>query len=204
MSNDETISAREEDGRRLAQSREAILRKVRLARPPAAPLPEIQVERAGPPGEELVARFTSALEAAAGAVWRAAGVEEAVASAYPDAAMVASPEPGWDFAPLADRDPADVDVLVCRGDFGVAENGAVWLPESRMGIRAAPYLAQHLVLVLDRAQIVPDMHHAYARLDVAEEGFGAFIAGPSKTADIEQSLVIGAHGPRSLTVLLVG
>ena len=97
---------------------------------------------------------------------------------------------------------AGLDVLVCPGELGVAENGAVWLGESGMGPRAAPFLTQHLVLVLDRSVIVPDMHAAYDTLDVAREGYGVFVAGPSKTADIEQALVIGAHGPRSLTVLL--
>lgn len=196
MSGDERTSTR--------GSREAILEAVRRARPPAAPLPEI--DDASPGTDDLVARFKLSLEAAAGAVWRAGegGVEAAVGSAYPQAGLVASPEPAWAFDPLTAHDPEDVYVLVCRGAFGVAENGAVWLPESRMGMRAAPYLAQHLVLVVDRREMVPNMHAAYARIDIAAEGFGAFIAGPSKTADIEQSLVIGAHGPRSLTVLLEG
>lgn len=184
------------------KSRAAILEAVRRGKPPGRPQPEMRINP--PAAGDLVAPFTSALEAAAGAVWSVEDgrVETAVASAYPQAKVIASPEPAWTFDPLVDA--AAVDVLVCRGLFGVAENGAVWLPESRMGVRAAPYLAQHLVLVIDRAEIVPDLHAAYARLDLAAEGFGGFIAGPSKTADIEQSLVIGAHGPRSLTVLLVG
>jgi L-lactate dehydrogenase complex protein LldG len=98
---------------------------------------------------------------------------------------------------------AALEVLVCKGVVGVAENGAVWLPQSRVVHRAAPFLTQHLVIVLDSDAIVRDMHEAYARIRVDEEAFGVFVAGPSKTADIEQILVIGAHGPRSLTVLLV-
>jgi len=47
------------------------------------------------------------------------------------------------------------------------------------------------------------MHHAYDRIGDADYGFGLFLAGPSKTADIEQSLVLGAHGSRSMTVFLV-
>ena len=115
------------------------------------------------------------------------------AHTHPDAPA----HPGAPAHPLA-----GLDVLVCPGELGVAENGAVWLGESGMGPRAAPFLTQHLVLVLDRSVIVPDMHAAYDSLDVAREGYGVFVAGPSKTADIEQALVIGAHGPRSLTVLL--
>ncbi|OGU07057.1 MAG: hypothetical protein A2W29_11600 [Gemmatimonadetes bacterium RBG_16_66_8] len=98
---------------------------------------------------------------------------------------------------------AALEVLVCQGVVGVAENGAVWLPQSRVVHRAAPFLTQHLVIVLDSGAIVGNMHEAYARIRVDEEAFGVFVAGPSKTADIEQILVIGAHGPRSLTVLLV-
>jgi L-lactate dehydrogenase complex protein LldG len=48
------------------------------------------------------------------------------------------------------------------------------------------------------------MHQAYERLQGREYNFGVFIAGPSKTADIEQSLVLGAHGARTMTVFLVG
>ena len=97
---------------------------------------------------------------------------------------------------------AAVDLAVLRGEFGVAENGRVWLPEAHMLHRALPTSAEHLVLVLDRRQLVGTMHQAYQRLAAGPGGYGLFLAGPSKTADIEQSLVIGAHGARSLLVLL--
>ena len=71
-----------------------------------------------------------------------------------------------------------------------------------MGHRAAPFLTEHLVVILERERIVRNMHNAYEQISIDEEGFGIFIAGPSKTADIEQSLVIGAHGPKRHTVLI--
>jgi len=86
--------------------------------------------------------------------------------------------------------------------LGVAENGAVWLYESQLKNRLLPFICQHLVICLDANKIVPSMHEAYQQVDVAKEGYGVFLAGPSKTADIEQSLVIGAHGARSLVVYL--
>ena len=97
---------------------------------------------------------------------------------------------------------AGVDLAILHARLGVAENGAMWLSETEMVHRVLPFITQHLILVLDRDQLVPTMHVAYRRIDIAETGFGVFVAGPSKTADIEQSLVIGAHGPRSLTVVL--
>lgn len=87
--------------------------------------------------------------------------------------------------------------------LGVAENGSVWLYEHQMKNRLLPFICQHLVIVLEKKNIVPTMHHAYQKIDVSKEGFGLFLAGPSKTADIEQSLVIGAHGARSLVLYLV-
>jgi L-lactate dehydrogenase complex protein LldG len=95
-----------------------------------------------------------------------------------------------------------IDVAVLNGEFGVAENGAVWVEKFRY--RAIPFIAQHLILVLHQKGIVSTMHEAYAIL--IKDGmpsFGVFISGPSKTADIEQSLVYGAHGARSLTVIAV-
>lgn len=90
-----------------------------------------------------------------------------------------------------------------KASIGVAENGSVWISESQMINRLLPFICQHLVIVLEKENLVSTMHHAYQKINVFEEGFGVFIAGPSKTADIEQSLVIGAHGARSLTVYLL-
>jgi L-lactate dehydrogenase complex protein LldG len=99
-------------------------------------------------------------------------------------------------------DLRDVSKAYVLGVVGVAENGAIWVDERAMCNRILPFICEHLVIVLRSDRIVPTMHHAYSNINLTETGFGAFIAGPSKTADIEQSLVIGAHGPRRLTVLL--
>jgi len=95
---------------------------------------------------------------------------------------------------------AEIEVLEIDGEFGVAENGAIWLTEDALPHRVAPFICQHLVIHV--SETVPTMHAAYARLGEVKSGFGLFLSGPSKTADIEQSLVIGAHGARSLTVVL--
>lgn len=97
----------------------------------------------------------------------------------------------------------DVDLVIAPAQFGVAENGAVWIDEAAVPIRAALWLAQHLLVLLPLGEIVDNLHQAYERLEpgLGAGGFGCFVAGPSKTADIEQHLVIGAHGPRSLTIV---
>ncbi len=104
-------------------------------------------------------------------------------------------------------DPHDLETLECclvPGEFGVAENGAVWITHTIIPQRAALFVTQHLILVINADQLVHNMHEAYDRISFEQAQFGIFISGPSKTADIEQSLVIGAHGARSLTVVLLG
>ncbi len=106
----------------------------------------------------------------------------------------------------ADEKPKEyenLDLCVLEGNFGVAENGAVWMSDEDLPQRILPFITKDLVLVLHRESLVDNMHDAYSQIGSFSEGFGAFIAGPSKTADIEQALVIGAQGPMSMMVLLV-
>ena len=196
-------------------SRDSILQAVRAARPAEAPLPDVRAAVAaigarqpGLTAAERAARFAEVARAGgAGVVEGArAGVASLARSAYPQAERIVSALPAVAGTMAFPDDPralADADLFVCEGVLGVAENGAVWLPASRLGDRAALFLATSVVIVLDRAAIVADMHAAYERVDVAAEPFGVFVSGPSKTADIEQSLVVGAHGPKALTVLLL-
>lgn len=94
------------------------------------------------------------------------------------------------------------DLAIVSGKVGVCENGAVWV-EQDVEQRAVYFISEALVLVLDRKNLVNNMHEAYKRIDTSSYGYGVFISGPSKTADIEQALVMGAHGARDVTVLLV-
>jgi L-lactate dehydrogenase complex protein LldG len=110
------------------------------------------------------------------------------------------------FEPADDQVPPhsyeDTELAIMSVGMGVAENGAVWMADGP-GHRVLPFIGQHLAVVLDTGSIVGTMHDAYKVIQTSDYGFGVFIAGPSKTADIEQSLVLGAHGPMSFTVFLL-
>lgn len=103
-----------------------------------------------------------------------------------------------------EHDLKDIDLAIVKGNFAVAENGAVWLKNSDNRHRSLYFIAQNIVIVLDKKDIVNNMHEAYSKIDFENKGYGVFVSGPSKTADIEQSLVIGAHGPKSGYVIFVG
>ena len=128
--------------------------------------------------------------------------------AYPEAKVITSHLSGI----KADRNPDTVDeacalngtdVGVVRGEIGVAENACVWVPQT-MKEKAMCFISENLVIILNRNQLVDNMHQAYERIKMTNYDFGTFISGPSKTADIEQSLVMGAQAARSVTVILVG
>ncbi|MFI2743795.1 lactate utilization protein C [Zhouia sp. PK063] len=103
------------------------------------------------------------------------------------------------------KDPHEldnIDVVIYKADVGVAENGAIWLDHKKIRERVLPFITKHLVILLNKASICRNMHEAYDILKDHDFDFGVFISGPSKTADIEQSLVIGAHGALSFTIIL--
>ena len=97
----------------------------------------------------------------------------------------------------------DVELTLVKAHFGVAENSALWVTDDILGQRVSTFIPQYLAIIINKKDIVASMHQAYERIGNQEYGFGTFIAGPSKTADIEQSLVLGAHGARGLTVFLM-
>jgi L-lactate dehydrogenase complex protein LldG len=99
------------------------------------------------------------------------------------------------------QDLAEVDFAIVRASFGVAETGSVLLSDGDLLINALAYLAQHLIVLLDPADIVFNLHHAYRRPEFRERRYAAFHTGPSATADIEGVLIHGAQGVRSLSVL---
>jgi len=195
-------------------SRSSILASLRRGAPPAVPLPELPAT--GQRFDDPLAHFAQMLAAVGGRCERVAstGLLSSAVGALPvvaQAARVASLVPGAHpgNVPLNTIDDphtlADVDVAILRGEFAVAENGAVWVPARELGrLQALPFITQHLVLIVDPAVVVHTLHEAYGRLRFDGPGFGLFISGPSKTADIELALVIGAHGARSATVFLVG
>ncbi len=100
----------------------------------------------------------------------------------------------------------DLDFVIYPGQFAVAENGAVWVTDQNLKHRVVFFITQYLVLVVSAKDVVHNMHQAYARVSAGSNpapNFGLFLSGPSKTADIEQSLVIGAHGCRQMQLFIL-
>ncbi|MBO4718499.1 MAG: LUD domain-containing protein [Prevotella sp.] len=137
-------------------------------------------------------------------------VNKLVKDLYPEAKEIASNLPE---ITIATRNPDTVgsahdlngtDVGIIRGQFGVAENACVWIPQT-MKEKAVCFISENLVILLPKSQIVNNMHEAYKRIEFDKEydGYGTFISGPSKTADIAQVLVMGAQAARSATILLL-
>jgi L-lactate dehydrogenase complex protein LldG len=194
-------------------SRDDVLRAIRGHRPPPAELPDLAGR--GITYADRPRQFAAVLESVGGrCLFTAdlAAVNRALAALteYATAKAVVSLVPGVGAAKVDlgrvenPHELESMDFAILPGRFGVAENGAVWVTGEGVRHRVIFFIAQHLALVVPAGEILDNMHQAYERLAFTGPGFGAFISGPSKTADIEQSLVIGAHGPRSLTVFCVG
>ena len=129
-----------------------------------------------------------------------------ILEAYPDAKIIASNIPGIKATKNPDtveraQDLEDVDVGVIKGEVACAENGCVWIPQT-MKEKAVCFASENLVILVSKKNIVSNMHEAYECIKFNDYGFGTFFSGPSKTADIEQSLVYGAQAARTATIFL--
>ncbi len=189
-------------------SREQILETIQKNRPEFTELPDILSPK---DDGQLLAQFQEAVQSAGGTsqiVEQKDSVADFISNNYPDAmklfadkdeyGIISSPQEKI----LNPRDYQDIDVAIISGELAVAENGAIWVTDQFIKYRSVWFLAQHLVIVIKPQMLVPDMLAAYQQLKTPNSEFGCFVSGPSKTADIEQSLVIGAHGPKSLSVLI--
>ena len=190
-------------------TRAYVLDAVRRNQPAAVALPDLPVFKY--PGADLLSEFTAALARMGGTVTAPPQIalQSFIVQHFPQARVIcsATPEVRGTRSIDAVRDPRelrDVDVGVVRAVFGVAETGSVWLSEREFGLNALGFLSQHLVVLLDPAAIVGNLHDAYRHPGFFEARYAVFMTGPSATADIEGVLVRGAQGIRSLTVIPVG
>jgi len=201
-------------------SKEDILKRYRANVREKYEMPDLSDIKATTYADPLV-QFIKMFEAVGGRaieVTSGRDVNSLIRELFPEAKEIASNVPGIS---IATRNPDTVksacdlngtDVGVVCGMFGVAENGCVWIPQ-QMKEKAVCFISENLVILLPKAQIVNNMHEAYRRIASHDSksgvdafdayGYGTFISGPSKTADIAQVLVMGAQAARTATVLLI-
>ncbi|MBS1599059.1 MAG: LUD domain-containing protein [Bacteroidetes bacterium] len=191
-------------------TREKILQATLNNQPAASALPDISVFKGE--DKDLVQKYMTVFKTIGGncfLVDDVAGIQSLITQNYDATRRIVTT-----VAELSDKfelisneaDPhsyENIEVAIIKAHFSVAENGAVWLTEEVMGQRIIPYICQHLAVIVQADTIVPTLHEAYEKIGAGEYGFGAFIGGPSKTADIEQALVLGAHGPLTMTVFIM-
>ncbi|MDR1895338.1 MAG: LUD domain-containing protein [Prevotellaceae bacterium] len=190
-------------------SKDEILAAIRRNIKTTYDLPEIKPEGDG--YTDKIKQFTEVSRSVAANVvvlQEGEDLNQCIRALYPEAATVASNLPEITIQTI---DPDKVETPhqlngtmlgIVKGEFGVAENGCVWIPQN-VKEKAVYFISEYLVILLNKTNIVNNMHEAYEKLHTYDYGFGVFISGPSKTADIEQALVVGAHGAKGVTTILI-
>ena len=191
-------------------NKEAFLNKLRKNTHVQYDMPNMTID--GIQYENTIQQFVDMTQAVGGHVLEVKTDEdlnEAIRRAYPEAKVLACHLPEITIATINPDTITDAnelngtDVGIVRGELGVAENGCVWIPQT-MKEKAVLFISECLVILLHKQDIVNNMHEAYARIRMDNRyNFGTFISGPSKTADIEQALVMGAQAARDVTVILL-
>lgn len=190
-------------------SKETILTKIKANRPNLWPLPDVPIfETLATDKKKLFIQILERGGSKVHCIDDSTQIHQVITTHFPEDKRMVTALPFLEgiegISTLHPDFYEGTEVAIIEGLIGVAENGALWVTEKELGnVRVLPFIAQHLVMVISEKNIVGTMHEAYKKLGLPTTvGFGVFIAGPSKTADIEQSLVIGAQGARSLLVIL--
>lgn len=198
----------------MPSSRDIILGKIKTALPQSSPLPDLTAITNWQTYADPCQQFAAVLERVGGEALRFRTLAEADAHLrtqdhWNNGKIRCSVVEGVGDSTInltVIDDPhklENVDFAVLRGHFAVAENAAVWVTDDAVRHRVLYFIPQYLAIVVPASKMFNNMHEAYASMTIGQHPFAGFISGPSKTADIEQSLVIGAHGARSLIVYLV-
>lgn len=161
--------------------------------------------------EDPYEQFSTMLESVGGKALfiKKEELDKTISELYPNEKQIATNVDGFTLGNFIANDQEDahdlkdIDLAVVKGEFAVAENGAVWMKNIENRHRSLYFIAQNIVIVVKKDAIVNNMHEAYEQISFDNSTYGAFVSGPSKTADIEQSLVIGAHGPKSGYIIFV-
>lgn len=192
-------------------SKAEILEAIKRNKPGSLPLPDLSVFQHEVPAKTLIADFintstgnmSNVIDLTASEVDLSVFLKEFIVENFPKATKFYDTRSSGKGTPENVDFQENIDLFIAEPKLGVAENGCLWLDEGILKQRISAFACQHTLMILDHRNIVPTMHQAYKILNINETGYGVFIAGPSKTADIEQSLVIGAQGAVSNTVILI-
>ncbi|PQJ69475.1 LutC/YkgG family protein [Polaribacter butkevichii] len=192
--------------------REVILKSIKENKPTSIPLPQVDLNNFIE-DINLLAEFKEKVQLVGGSIQELSPsetLEEAIKNQYPNAKEIVDASKKLTslktISISEDTNPKDlqnIDLAIINGEFGVAENGAVWISENVFPVRVLPFITNDLVIILEKEKLCLHMHEGFSLISERERTFGVFISGPSKTADIEQCLVVGAQGAMSLSIILI-
>ena len=162
------------------------------------------------PPPDLEALFAEALVDGKGELLDLAGLEQLCVAQSPiltDHAMeILAPlvpsSSSWSPAPIQPEELSGSELLIATARWRVARTGSLWVDFADLESRGQLLLAENLILLVPRDKLVYDLPEHYQCLGELP-ACGTLVTGPSKTADIELCLVIGAQGPKRLFVLSV-
>jgi L-lactate dehydrogenase complex protein LldG len=192
----------------MISARDNILDRIRNSRVPATDKPEIpDFSRLSP--ADFIPQFRRGLEAMAGVLidQRPTDFAAFLRQKFPEAKNICSAVPEFAGNSTPERysnwaSATDIDVTIVRSPLGIAETGSVLLSENDLRVNTIGFLAHDIVVLLDPADIVENLHIAYRHPAFSNTAYSVLMTGPSGSGDIGGRVVHPAQGVTTLTVVL--